>query len=57
MNVLDLVNRNKQAEEAMLQILDELAKNKDIDARWLAIGRTHLEQGFMAINRAIGSKK
>jgi hypothetical protein len=23
------------------------------DARWIAIARTHIEQGFMALNRAI----
>ncbi len=27
--------------------------NPNIDQRWLAIGRAHLEQAFMAINRAI----
>jgi hypothetical protein len=25
----------------------------EVDQRWLAIGRTHIEQGFMAINRSI----
>lgn len=49
---LALVNANKIAEEQILQVLDELAK-KDVDGRWLAIGRTHIEQGFMAINRAV----
>ncbi len=49
---VDLVNRNKQAEEAALRMLDELA-TRDVDQRWLAIGRTHLEQAYMAINRAI----
>lgn len=39
-----LVNANKIAEEAVLRILD---------GRWLAIGCTHIEQGFMAVNRAV----
>jgi hypothetical protein len=47
------VNANKEMEESMLRVIDALAKDKDIDQRWLAIGRTHIEQGFMAINRAI----
>lgn len=50
---VDLVNANKAAEERMLRILDELASWPGIDRRWLAIGRTHLEKGWMAVNRAI----
>lgn len=34
-------------------MLDTWAGDKEFDQRWLAIGRTHLEQGFMAINRAV----
>ena len=33
--------------------LDELSVNPDVDQRWLAIGRTNIEMGWMAINRAI----
>lgn len=47
------VNIMKQAEEEMLRRLDELAARKDIDQRWLAIGRTQMEQAFMAINRSV----
>lgn len=49
---VSLVNYNKQIEEGVLRLLDELS-GKEIDTRWLSIGRTHIEQGFMAINRAI----
>lgn len=49
---VDLVNANKKMEELCLLVLDELA-TKDVDKRWLAIGRTHLEQAWMAINRSI----
>jgi hypothetical protein len=49
---VDLVNKNKKMEEAILMVLDVLAQT-EADKRWLAIGRTHIEQGFMAINRAI----
>lgn len=51
-SAVDEVNANKLMEEAVLRRLDELAKG-DVDGRWLAIGRTHIEQAFMAINRAI----
>ena len=48
-----LVNLNKRNEERILWSLDVYAMNPDVDARWLAIARTHIEQGFMAMNRAI----
>ncbi|MFT0861748.1 hypothetical protein [Ancylobacter sp. G4_0304] len=48
-----LVNEHKQMEEVLLRRLDELAARSDIDKRWLAIGRTAIEQGFMAVNRAV----
>lgn len=47
------VNANKAIEEAILRRIDELAGHTGIDARWLAIARTNVEQGFMALNRAI----
>ena len=47
------VNTNKEAEERVLRILDDLAADPEVDKRWLAIGRTHIEQGFMAVNRAV----
>ena len=50
---VELVNGNKRVEEAALRILDALAQDPTIDQRWLAIGRTHLEQAWMAINRSI----
>lgn len=50
---VDLVNRNKVVEERVLRILDDLADLLDVDKRWLAIGRTQIEQGFMAVNRSV----
>lgn len=47
------MNANKQIEEQVLVLLDKLAADAAIDKRWLAIGRTHIEQGFMAVNRSI----
>jgi hypothetical protein len=48
-----LVNDNKQLEEKCLRVLDDLAENPEVDLRWLAIARTHLQEGWMAANRAI----
>lgn len=55
-----LVNENKALEEQVLRRLDLLkgtvgadGETFTIDQRWLAIGRTHIEEAFMAINRAI----
>ena len=48
-----LVNENKWDEEETLRRLDQLQLRDDVDKRWLAIGRTHLEQAWMAINRAV----
>lgn len=53
LGAIEAVNANKLSEEVILRPLDELRDNPDIDQRWLALGRTHIEQGFMAINRAI----
>jgi len=57
---VDAVNINKRLEEVVLRRLDELVAGintgqspLEVDKCWLAIGRTHIEQGFMAVNRAI----
>lgn len=50
---VEAVNANKRFEETLLRLLDDLAERDDVDRRWLAIGRTDIERGFMAINRAI----
>ncbi len=48
-----IVNGHKQFEETILKHLDILKENPETDQRWLAIGRTSLEQAFMAINRSV----
>lgn len=50
---VELVNLNKKLEETLLRALDKFQTDSAVDKRWLAIGRTHIEQGFMAINRSI----
>jgi hypothetical protein len=48
---VDLVNANKEIEERCLRVLDSLVGK--VDPRWLAIGRTQMEQAWMAVNRAV----
>lgn len=50
---VELVNGMKVTEEIVLRCLDDLAAMPDVDKRWLAVGRTQIEQGFMAVNRSI----
>ena len=52
-NNVAAVNANKQLEETILRTLDVLAGEPSVDKRWLAIGRTAIENGFMAVNRSI----
>jgi hypothetical protein len=47
------VNTNKAIEEQSLRVLDVLKDNPDVDQRWLAIGRTAIESGWMAVNRSV----
>lgn len=55
------VNENKVLEERILRQIDRLmlrigAKGPGVltvDGRWLSISRTLIEQGFMALNRAV----
>ncbi len=48
-----IVNHNKAVEERVLRILDQLGEIDAVDKRWLSIGRTQIEQGFMAVNRSV----
>lgn len=50
---VDKVNANKRVEETILRTLDDMKADHNIDQRWLAVARTHFEEGFMAMNRSI----
>lgn len=47
------INRCKEIEAMVLATVAMLRDATKYDPRWLAIGQTHIEQGFMALNRAI----
>lgn len=50
---LERVNAMKEIEERVLRALDDLKALPETDQRWLATGRTDIEKGFMAVNRAV----
>lgn len=50
---VELVAHMKRMEEQLLRQLDKMAEDLNIDKRWLQIGRTGMEQAFMAINRSV----
>lgn len=52
-----VVNANKELEEWVLRSIDKHRLSDDADQRWLAIAKTHIQEGFMAFNRAIMQPK
>ena len=50
---VDLVNFIKDAEVQAGQLWQLVAKTPDVDRRWLAIAKTHFQEGFTALVRAI----
>lgn len=47
------VNRHKEIEERVLRLIDSAMSHPGYDKRWIAIARTQIEQGFMALNRGV----
>lgn len=47
------INRMKDIAEDIGAMLEELETCDGIDKRWLAIGKTDLQKGFMAVIRSI----
>lgn len=50
------INEIKELAEqnwAVIEFLERNAAGLDIDTRWLAIAKTQLQQGFMALVRAV----
>lgn len=50
---IDLMNRIKELAEVTGALVESLKYNDDVDRRWLAIGTTELQQGFMALTRSV----
>lgn len=47
------VNEFKQDEERLLRKIDDIMAGEGFDKRWAAVARTHIQEGFMALNRAV----
>jgi len=51
---VDAVNTTKGIENDLGRWLKQLQNDvEDVDGRWVSIARTHFQQGFMALNRAV----
>lgn len=48
-----VVNANKEHEERILRVMDEMARDLEYDGRMVALARTHIQTGFMWLNRAV----
>jgi len=49
---IDAMNMVKQQGVAM-ELLIARIETQNVDKRWVSIGKTHLQQGLMALTRAI----
>lgn len=50
---IELMNRVKGIADDIGHLVDQLQARAGLDQRWVALGKTHLQQGFMALVRGI----
>lgn len=50
---IELMNKIKSMGEQLGDLVDELRGNFDTDKRWVAIGKTDLQTGIMALVRSV----
>lgn len=50
---VDLINTIKQAELDLGELWRRLSQDGDLDKRWLAVAKTHFQEGFSAFVRAV----
>jgi hypothetical protein len=56
---IDLMNKIKQKGAELGGLIDEMSEisvqqvDNQLDGRWISIGQTHLQQGIMALVRAV----
>lgn len=50
---IDLMNDIKRIGETARELIAKLQKTNNLDHRWIAIGQTNLQQGFMALVRSV----
>lgn len=49
----ELINTIKEIAVKVGAVVETLEQDESLDQRWIAIGKTDLQTGFMAITRAI----
>ena len=50
---IDLMNEVKAFGPGLQELVEKLQRMEELDRRWLAVGKTHLQQGLMALTRGI----
>ena len=50
---IDLMNKVKAKGEELGELVEKLMATDGLDKHWIAIGKTHLQQGCMALVRGI----
>ena len=50
---IDLMNKTKNLGEELSNLIETLDSLPSVDKRWLNIGKTDLQKGFMAVVRSI----
>lgn len=50
---IDFMNHVKAYGNELGDMFERLSQESEIDKRWLAIAKTQLQQGFMALTRSI----
>lgn len=50
---IDQMNRIKMLGGGLGELVEELLATPGVDQRWVRIGQTHLQQGLMALTRAV----
>lgn len=50
---IDAMNSVKEKATEVGKLLEEIAGIEGVDRRWLSIGQTDLQKGFMAVTRSI----
>lgn len=52
-NEIKMINCTKKLEKDVLEYVELIGRYKDIDQKWLDIGKTEIQVGFMSLIRAV----
>ena len=50
---IDLMNEAKALAEKVGELISKLQINHNLDQRWIAVGKTELQKGFMSVIRGV----